>query len=223
MNKNIKRFLLCTGVLALTLGGCGSKEEPKEEVKEEEKAVLVKNDLYVEPLNPTDLQIRAYNELSTAVQEENYAKEAEMAAVSFALDFFTMSNKSGSEDVGGMSFIPTSMSWEFKEYAQSYYYNNYNYIVNEEGKDALPEVVDYKVSSVTEGIYTYLGEQYNGYDITLQLTYKEDGLEAEDLKTEMVLHMIGINDFKYDRNKVYKDYTDFEGERYNTYKVLGME
>ena len=37
MNKNIKRFLLCTGVLALTLGGCGSKDEPKEEVKKEEK------------------------------------------------------------------------------------------------------------------------------------------------------------------------------------------
>ena len=58
MNKNIKRFLLCAGVLALTLGGCGSKDEPKEEVKKEEKAVLVKNDLYVEPLNPTELQIR---------------------------------------------------------------------------------------------------------------------------------------------------------------------
>ena len=28
---------------------------------------------------------------------------------------------------------------------------------------------------------------------------------------------------KYDRTKVYKDYTDFEGERYNTYKVLSME
>ena len=39
----------------------------------------------------------------------------------------------------------------------------------------------------------------------------------------MVLHVIGINDFKYDRTKVYKDYTDFEGERYNTYKVLSME
>ena len=46
MNKNIKRFLLCAGVLALTLGGCGSKDEPKEEVKKEEK-VRYESDLSI--------------------------------------------------------------------------------------------------------------------------------------------------------------------------------
>ena len=45
MNKNIKRFLLCAGVLALTLGGCGSKDEPKEEVKKEESGVGEKRSL----------------------------------------------------------------------------------------------------------------------------------------------------------------------------------
>lgn len=35
---------------------------------------MVANDLYVEPLNPTEAQIKAYNKLSEAITSENKKK-----------------------------------------------------------------------------------------------------------------------------------------------------
>ena len=54
---------------------------------------MVANDLYVEPLNPTQAQIEAYNKLSQAITSEDRKEEATMVAVSFAFDFFTLSTR----------------------------------------------------------------------------------------------------------------------------------
>lgn len=222
-----KKTFLCMSVLSLTLlGGCDNNTEENkntsQEAQTEEKEVkLVENDLYVEPLNPTQAQIEAYNLLSEAVANEDHEKEAEMVAVNFAYDFFTLSNKEDSEDLGGLQFIPTDKIGYFMEFARSYYYGNYPTIVNEYGKDNLPEVSGYTVESVTASEHTYNGSPCNGYDIKLTLTYKET--EVERLKTSLTISVIELSDFDYDRTKDYTDTVIYDTEMKNVYRVLAVE
>ena len=89
MNQIAKKLLLCVGILSVTMvSGCSSDDssKKKETAKNEEKAEvkMVANDLYVEPLNPTQAQIEAYNKLSQAITSEDRKEEATMVAVSFA-------------------------------------------------------------------------------------------------------------------------------------------
>lgn len=222
-----KKAFLCMSILSLTLlSGCNNNTDEskntKQDAKTEEKKVkLVENDLYVEPLNPTQAQIEAYNLLSDAVEKQDHKKEAEMVAVSFAYDFFTLSNKKDSEDLGGLQFIPTDKIRNFMEFARSYYYGNYPTIVNEYGKDSLPEVSGYTIDSVTESEHMYNGSPCSGYDIKLSLTYKET--KVERLKTSMTISVIELSDFDYDRTKDYTDTVIYDTPMKNVYRVLAVE
>ena len=223
MNQTIKKMLICTGILTITLTGCGSNDTPsKKDTEKEEQITLVKNDLYVEPLKPNNAQIKAFNKLSAAVQAEDFEEEAKMTAVSFAFDFFSLANKSSSEDVGGLQFIPTTKIFRFKDFAQAYYYNSYGKIVNEYGKESLPEVISYKVDAITAGNYTFHDNACEGYDVKLTLKYADTDMPQEKLKKTMTISVISISDFPYDRSKTYKDAADFVGDRLNVYRVLSV-
>ena len=147
MKQQVKRLFLVLSVFFIViLGGCNSNQEKEnEQAKKEQETTEIKmvaNDLYVEPLNPTQAQIKAYNALSEAVESGDKKEEATMVAVNFAFDFFMLSNKEDAEDYGGMQYIPTDKISSFMEFAHSYYYGNYPTIVNEYGKENLPEIID---------------------------------------------------------------------------------
>ena len=208
MNQIAKKLLLCVGILSVTMvSGCSSDDssKKKETAKNEEKAEvkMVANDLYVEPLNPTQAQIEAYNKLSQAITSEDRKEEATMVAVSFAFDFFSDKIRN------------------FMEFAQAYYYGNYPTIVNEYGKKSLPEVSGYKVDAVEAKDYTYNGSACRGYDVKLTLTYAET--EVESLKKSMTISVIEIQDYEYDRTKNYKKDVIYDGEMKNVYRVLAVE
>ena len=226
MNQIAKKLLLCVGILSVTMvSGCSSDDssKKKETAKNEEKAEvkMVANDVYVEPLNPTQAQIEAYNKLSQAITSEDRKEEATMVAVSFAFDFFTLSNKEDAQDLGGLQFIPSDKIRNFMEFAQAYYYGNYPTIVNEYGKKSLPEVSGYKVDAVEAKDYTYNGSACRGYDVKLTLTYAET--EVESLKKSMTISVIEIQDYEYDRTKNYKKDVIYDGEMKNVYRVLAVE
>lgn len=225
MKQIAKKFLLTVGILSITLvSGCSSDDDSKQKTaeKEEEKAEvkMVANDLYVEPLNPTQEQIKAYNALSEAIEKEDQQEEATMVAVNFAFDFFMLSNKEDAQDMGGLQFIPSDKIGNFMEFAQSYYYGNYPTIVNTYGEDSLPEVTGYQVDSVEEAQFTYNGSTCNGYEVGLTLTYADT--DVENLKTSMTISVIEIQDYEYDRTIDYKKNVVFEGEMKNVYRVLAV-
>ena len=151
----IRKSLIALTLLAMvfTVSGCSGgsdKESKKEEDKKEPVVSMVANDVYVEPVNPTNAQITAYNKLSAALENQDTQEEAKQVAVSFAFDFFTLSNKKDQSDLGGLEFIPTAYINKFKDFATAYYYGNYPTIVNEYGKDSLPEVSYVQISGFEE-------------------------------------------------------------------------
>lgn len=223
----MKKILL---VLCLILCGCSqpnkveSNNTSKPEIKEEVDVTLISNDKYEEPLNPYNEMKEAYNALSEAIQQEDAQQEAIEVARNFVFDFFTLSNKESSEDVGGLQFIPSVNIRQYQEYAQSYYYANYGVIVNEYGKKQLPKVIDVEVVHVEPTSYTYFEAICEGYDVTLQVSYDQTTLAPSMLKTSMIVSVMNINDFDFSRDYDYSDpATIFEGEMKDCWRILALQ
>ncbi|MDE6475635.1 MAG: ferrichrome ABC transporter substrate-binding protein [Erysipelotrichaceae bacterium] len=186
MRQSIKKGCIVLSILSLfVMGGCNKEEAQPEKIE------IKQNSLYEAPKNPTNEQAKVYNELTDAIaQKAEDSKLAELVALNFVYDFFTMSNKESKEDVGGMSYIPSSMKEEFKNFAKAYFYENYDTIVNLYGKEDLPKVIMHEVNQVEEEKITYNKQTYNGYSVTLTLKYQNTSFGAEALKTNMKVKVI---------------------------------
>lgn len=183
---------LCVSLL-VTLHGCGSKQKETKETY-----TLQTNSVYEAPEHPTQEQIREFNELSNAVQNHaDSQKMAELVAVNFAYEFFTLKEKTGKEDVGGLTFIPKEKQEEFKDYAVYKYYNNYQAVIAQYGKDELPNVILHEVNQVTPSSLMYNQATYDGYVVFLTLKYEESKLPSDGLKTLMKVSVIEIDNVSY--------------------------
>ena len=228
-----KLVLTMAAVSLLILGGCSSNDQKNDkkgsdsETKKEE-VKLIKNDRYVEPLNPSEQQIKAFNSLSAAVEKNpDHAiseEEAKQVAVNFVYDFFTLANKKSRSDIGGLQYLPSDSIREYIEFAEAYYYCNYPTIVNEYGKDALPQVSAVKVESSEEAQFVYNDTTCDGFTFKVSVSYAKTDLKESALKKEMRIKVMKIMD--YDFNRSY-DYTKrnlvFEGEMKSVYRVLAVE
>ncbi len=192
MKKRWKGCLLCLLVLSLCMvSGCSKKDTedaPKEEVS------LVSNAVYENPTHPTQEQIVVYNELSNALNNNgDQSKVAELVAVNFAYEFFSLYQKEGKEDIGGLTFLPEAEKDAFKSYAMYHYYNNYATVVSQYSKDDLPNVIMHEVSSVEPMQITYYEQPYDGYEVALVLKYGDSKLPADSLKTTMRVQVINMD------------------------------
>ncbi len=229
MRQYLHKGIVVCCIIMVVLAGCSHKQEDKKSdttnSKTEEKQIaLVENNRYVEPLHPTTEQIEAFNLLSKAVEENNELEEAKQVGVSFVYDFFMLSNKESSDDVGGLQFIPSSYIRSFMAYAKAYYYSNYGTIVNEYGKESLPQVINVNVNSIEASKISYQNMQYDGYILQASVEYQENKLNSSMLKKDIKLSIIATDDFNFNRSY---DYTDknliIEGEKYPCFRVVSMK
>lgn len=228
--KFIRKSLIIASsfLMACMMTACSGGDSKKEAAKEDDttkepKTAMVANDTYVEPVDPTEAQIKAYNQLSAALEKQDLEEEAKQVAVSFVYDFFTLSNKKNQDDMGGLAFIPTAYIGAFQEYATSYYYGNYPTIVNEYGKDSLPQVTDVHVTSIEAAQnLTYRYQPVEGYLVTLQATYADSKLSADQLKTSMTVTVIRMYDYDYDTEIDYTSNYTQTGDPIEVYRVYAI-
>lgn len=189
MKKLIKKILISFGVFSLLfVGGCQSKEEPKEVVQ------IRANSTYAAPKNPTQEMTLVYNDLTDAVLgTADDTTKASLVASVFAYDFFTLYNKDSATDIGGMVYIPTSMQEEFQTFAAAWFYQNYDVITNLYGKEELPYVISHEIKSTTPEQVVFKQNTYNGYRVNLTLTYKKSSIETKLLKTNLEVVLIYVD------------------------------
>lgn len=193
--KRFMKFCLLSicGCMVLSLHGCGKKEQ-----ESKEEYTLQTNKIYEAPKHPTQEQIREFNELSKAIENQSSSeKMAELVAVNFAYEFFSLAMKTGKDDVGGLTFIPKEKQTEFKDYAIYKYYNNYQTVISQYSQDDLPSVIMHEVNQVKPAQLMYNQETYDGYIVTLTLKYEESKMPADGLKTVMNISVIEIENVSY--------------------------
>lgn len=143
--------LICILCLALvvSMSGC-NKDKNEDKTDKTDKVSIVENDVYTTPKAPTKVQIELYNALSEALEEEEEEEIAKLVAQNFVADFYTFKNKTGSEDVGGLTYIPENRREEFLSFASLYAYSNYESIVQEYGNKHLPQIKTVEVTGQVE-------------------------------------------------------------------------
>lgn len=183
-------FCLLAGLLCI-VSGCskGTEEENKKE-----EVSLIANAVYESPKNATQEQIAVFNELSNALNSNaDKSKVAELVAVNFAYEFFSLYQKEGKEDIGGLTFLPKDEQAAFKEYAMYHYYNNYTTVISQYSKDDLPNVIMHEVTAVEPTEVTFNEQVYEGYNVSLVLKYSDSKLPADGMKTKMQVQVIQID------------------------------
>lgn len=112
-----------------------------------------------------------YNELKIELNNEkiDYKRYAELISKLFIVDFYTLSNKTSKEDVGGVQFIKGEIKDNFILNSQNTIYK-YIGISGEEN----PEVNNIELVNISEYNYKIEDKEYEGYEVKLKWEYKKD-------------------------------------------------
>lgn len=177
-------ILVFGGILAINL--LGTSEGTGTPVIEHE----THSDLpYTIRSNATDYQKELYKELETLYAEEaEPIALAESIAKNFVADFFTLSNKTIKNDIGGAQFWCTDIRLEFREKAVDYFYQNLELYIHDFGAENLPTVTSITVNEIEE-------KQINATDVvyhmTMSWTYDEvEGFPISKMQNTATVEVI---------------------------------
>lgn len=138
-----------------------------------------------------------FKELSKTLNSDNidYKNYATLASKLFIMDLFTLDNKLGSTDIGGLQFIHKDLKENFKENMGN---TIYKYVeINIDGKrtQELPTVKDVTVSDVKETTYKYNNNSYDAYIVTTSWEYEKDlgyqnSMKITFIKDKNILYIV---------------------------------
>lgn len=212
--KNIMVFI--TVALAIAVGVIsgyfflkGNEEKPGKVPPVQQKEDVMS---YPRSDEETDLMEDIYDNLLLAIEAKDDTKIQEYVAAYFVADFFTWTNKSGREDVGGLTYVLPDARIDFGKYATNYYYVNFDEHLETYGQKGLPEVESYTVESVgaSDFVYEKTGSS-DSYDVSLKLQYvsNTNGMPTDELMSKCTVTLLKEDDVYY---VVGVDYTDIDSQ-----------
>lgn len=212
--KNIMVFI--TVALAIAVGVIsgyfflkGNEEKPGKVPPVQQKEDVMS---YPRSDEETDLMEDIYDNLLLAIEAKDDTKIQEYVAAYFVADFFTWTNKSGREDVGGLTYVLPDARIDFGKYATNYYYVNFDEHLETYGQKGLPEVESYTVESVgaSDFVYEKIGSS-DSYDVSLKLQYvsNTNGMPTDELMSKCTVTLLKEEDVYY---VVGVDYTDIDSQ-----------
>lgn len=138
-----------------------------------------------------------FKELSKTLNADNidYKNYATLASKLFIMDLFTLDNKLGSTDIGGLQFIHKDLKENFKENMGN---TIYKYVeINIDGKrtQQLPTVKDVNISDVFETKYKYNNKDYDAYIVSASWDYEKDlgyqnSMKITFIKDKNILYIV---------------------------------
>lgn len=138
--------------------------------------VVYTNEYYQLKGNPTEYQKDTFKALTNELEKDPQDEFAIASLVvqSFVSDYFTWSNKLGTYDVGGKSFVFAIEFTNFMATSRRYLYTPIqNYLASGLELSDLQEVEDVTILNVNYAYdYSYYGQNYLTYYIEASWTYK---------------------------------------------------
>lgn len=138
-----------------------------------------------------------FKELSKTLSTSNidYKNYATLASKLFIMDLFTLDNKLGSTDIGGLQFIHKDLKENFKENMGDTIYKFVEINVDGKRTQELPVVKEVTVSNVFETKYTYNNKDYPAYVVTANWEYEKDlgyqkSMKITFIKDKNILYIV---------------------------------
>ena len=179
-----KRILIVIIVILITLIVAGIIlyiHKKGNDSSESAKEIVVTNNIekygYVLTDNDTDYYKELFEKLKNTLNEETVDEEKYVNLVSqlFVTDFYTLSNKLNSSDIGGLQYILASSRDNFALKAKDTMYKTVKSNVYGNREQILPKVTKVSVDSFTNTTYKY-GDTTDdkAYSVKCSVTYSED-------------------------------------------------
>lgn len=145
---------------------------------------LKKLELYGYTLDDNDISLykESFGELENILnaQEIDYSRYAELLSKLYIIDFYTLSNKISSTDIGALEFIHPDIVDNFKLNAKNTIYKSVKVNFNGKRIQELPEVNSVSIENIDNAKYMYDKTEYDAYKIKCSWTYLKDlGYETE--------------------------------------------
>lgn len=144
-----------------------------------------------------DIYIDYYKELNKTLGEKdiNYSDYAKLMSKLFLIDLFTLDNKLGSTDIGGLEFLHKDLKENFKENMGNGMYKFIEINLDGKRKQELPIVKDVIVDDVFETKYTYNKVEYSAYLVTANIEYEKDlgyqsSIKLTIIKDDKILYIV---------------------------------
>lgn len=184
--KPITKIILCLIAVAIIVGGFivwNNFIKPKSNKPKVVDSIKNKNVDYVVSDSDTKLFKDTFNELKKILNEKEVdnKKYAETITKLFVIDFFTLSNKTSKNDVGGVQFVYDNYKADFVEGARNSVYKQvHSNVTDDKSNSSLPTVVKVKIDDIDEispysmfegNLFT---EDQVGYMVNISWEYKND-------------------------------------------------
>lgn len=184
--KPITKIILCLIAVAIIVGGFfvwNNFIRPRSNKPKVVDSIKNKDVDYVVSDTDTKLFKDTFNELKKVLNEKEVdnKKYAETITKLFVIDFFTLSNKTSKNDVGGVQFVYENYKSDFVEGARNSIYKQvHSNVTDDRSNSSLPTVVKVKIDDIDEispysmfegNLFT---EDQVGYMVNISWEYKND-------------------------------------------------
>ena len=182
--KNKKRMIILIIVIVVTLAIAGIilyKYESSKEKPIETPGVKVTSNIdkygYTLTDNDTDYYKELFDKLKVALEADPIDEELYASLISqlFVTDFYNLSNKLSSSDVGGLEFVLESYRDNFALKAKDTFYKSLKTNLYGDRDQALPTITKVSVDSIITTSYKYDDITDNkAFSVKCTVEYQED-------------------------------------------------
>ncbi len=194
--KNVKKILIIVLIVVAILSfgivfmkATKKESKPKTDEVKKEDEIQTKEFDYTLYDNKSDLYKEYFSKLKEellkeVVNEDEYAK---IVSELFSIDFYSLSDKLTSTDVGGLDFIYENIKENFILKATDTIYKFVQSNVYGDRNQELPKVTGVEAKAVTKTPVA-IGElnDQNGYAVSLSLTYEKEMGYPKDINLKLV-------------------------------------
>ena len=199
MSKKVKKILIVVLILIALVSFFIvyrklTKKEPKQVVEEVKEVDTIQTKEFDYKLydNKSDLYQELFSKLKEELlkEEVNDEEYAKIIGQLFVADFYSLSDKATSSDVGGLDFVYENIKENFVLKATDTIYKYVQSNVYGDRKQELPKVTAVEVKSIEKTSVT-IGDvtDKNGYTMTVSLTYEK----PMGYPTEVSLKLIHVD------------------------------
>lgn len=177
-------------LFALNIGKDDNVESVKKVVDE------IENFEYTVSDSDTKLFKDTFKELKTELSKDEVDKEkyASLVAKLFIIDFYTLSNKTSINDVGGVQFVYSTYKSDFIDYARTGMYKQVQSNLDNDRSQNLPEVKSIEIEEIEAVVPSTILEsedfknatEANAYEIKINWTYTESN-DFQDSATMLIV------------------------------------
>ncbi len=164
-----------------------------------DEVIMKSNYLYRD--NPTSLQKELYDELDKTFSS-NSASEEEKAIIvvkNFIADFYTWTNKAGSYDVGGVTYLHSPTRFNLAAQGRKNFYKYLSYYIREYGSENLIEVSKVDAKVVATDVADYEGKRYFPYVVKASWEYKPGSkIDTTNFKKDATFQVIVNEEGRYE-------------------------